>query len=415
MQTLAESHVVASTSSRSRLRSSRLWVSGREGSWDRGDVFVVDLSQVGGANARSSERCSSAAVSTIRWGGRARRAPRAGAICWWCMRRRVRQPGARADLGRGPQIWPDPGQSLRGERFRPAPCCAGPCGTVEQIAASPGRPLHRPGSRRRPGRSGDAPAPLATASRGASSVGGGPADCAGEPVLYTTDGLQYDPCDRYHGMVPPTCGSVRDRGCPACRVAAGAGVRCQGDTMNANRRLVRMTALLATAALVVTACSGSSSSPSASAPASSAGGNQPSSSPSGQPSSSPAGAPITLTIAANAVVGGKSDQEAAWITNYVIPTFEKQMAAQGENVTVKFNGTGVADEQYKAQLALDLKSGSGADVFDMDGIWIGEFAQANYIKPLNQILPAADTWDGWSQISPAVQANMSYQGQRYGI
>ena len=185
--------------------------------------------------------------------------------------------------------------------------------------------------------------------------------------------------------------------------------------MNANRRPTRITALLATAALVLTACSGSSSSPSPSAAAASAAGNQPSSSPAVQPSSSPAAAPVTLTIAANAVVGGKSDQEATWITNYVIPTFEKQMAAQGKNVTVTFNGTGVADEQYKAQLALDLKSGSGADVFDMDGIWIGEFAQANYIKPLNQILPAADTWDGWSQISPAVQANMSYQGQRYGI
>src|SRR5664280_2382379 len=144
--------------------------------------------------------------------------------------------------------------------------------------------------------------------------------------------------------------------------------------MNANRPLVRLTALLATGALVLTACSGSTTSPSASAqasvPAASAGASQ--------PSSSPAGAPITLTIAANAVIGGKSDQEATWITNYVIPTFEKQMSAQGENVTVKFNGTGVADEQYKAQLALDLKSGSGADVFDMDGIWIGEFAQANY-------------------------------------
>lgn len=179
--------------------------------------------------------------------------------------------------------------------------------------------------------------------------------------------------------------------------------------MKANRRLIRVTALLATGALVVTACSSSPSSPSASASA-------PTASTSGsQPAASPAGPPITLTIAANSVVGGKSDQEASWITNYVIPTFEKEMAAQGENVTVKFNGTGVADEQYKAQLALDLKSGSGADVFDMDGIWIGEFAQANYIKPLNAIFPAADSWDGWSQITTAVQANMSYQGKRYGI
>lgn len=186
--------------------------------------------------------------------------------------------------------------------------------------------------------------------------------------------------------------------------------------MNANRRLVRMTALLATVALVLTACSGTGSSPSASVPASSAGGNQPSSSPGGQPSISPGGPPIALTIATNAVVGGKSDQEAAWITNYVIPNFVKQMAAQGENVTVAFNGTGIADEQYKAQLALDLKSGSGADVFGMDGIWIGEFAQANYIKPLTTVAGSSvDSWDGWSQIPQAVQDNMSFTGERFGI
>lgn len=53
--------------------------------------------------------------------------------------------------------WPWP--VAPGGRFRPAACFAGSCETVEQIAASPGRPLHRPGSRRRPGWAGDAPAP----------------------------------------------------------------------------------------------------------------------------------------------------------------------------------------------------------------------------------------------------------------
>ena len=38
--------------------------------------------------------------------------------------------------------------------------------------------------------------------------------------------------------------------------------------MNANRRLIRLTALLATGALVLAACSGSGTSPSASAPGS---------------------------------------------------------------------------------------------------------------------------------------------------
>lgn len=176
--------------------------------------------------------------------------------------------------------------------------------------------------------------------------------------------------------------------------------------MAATRRPVRLTALLATAALAISACSGGSS------PSASASGAATSA-----PASSAASGPaITLTVSANAVVGGKNDREAKWITTFVIPNFEKLMAAQGENVTVQFNGTGVADEQYKAQLALDLKTGSGPDVFDMDGIWVGEFAQANYIKPLTDVAGSAvDSWDGWSQIPKAVQDNMSFNGKRYGI
>lgn len=177
--------------------------------------------------------------------------------------------------------------------------------------------------------------------------------------------------------------------------------------MYAKRRLLPSIALLTTAALVFSACSSGSSSPPASAAASPGAG---------QSAAATGGAPITLTIAANSVVGGKSDQEASWITNYVIPNFQKAMAAQGKNVTVQFNGTGVADEDYKAQLALDLKSGSGADVFDMDGIWIGEFAEATYIKPLTVVAGSdVDSWDGWAQIPTAVQDNLSFGGQRYGL
>lgn len=125
---------------------------------------------------------------------------------------------------------------------------------------------------------------------------------------------------------------------------------------------------------------------------------------------------ISLTIAANSVVGGKNNDGALWITNYVIPNFEKQMAAAGDPVDVRFRGTGVADEAYKTQQALDLKTGGGADVIAIDGIWVGEFAQAGYIKPLDQIAGSTvGSWAGWSQIPKAVQANMSFQGRRYGV
>lgn len=128
------------------------------------------------------------------------------------------------------------------------------------------------------------------------------------------------------------------------------------------------------------------------------------------------GGPVTLEIAANAIRGGKNDSEAAWIEDYVIPTFEQMMADEGRDVTVNFTGRGVDDENFKAQIALDLASGTGADIMNIDGIWVGEFVTAGYLEPLQQIVgPEVDDWEGWDQIPEAVQANMEYQGEQYGI
>lgn len=125
---------------------------------------------------------------------------------------------------------------------------------------------------------------------------------------------------------------------------------------------------------------------------------------------------FSLTIAANAVKGGKNNDEAVWIVDDVIPGFEKQMKAQGKTADVKFVGRGVSDEDYKTQLALDLKTGGGADIMDIDDIWVGEFAQANYLKPLASVVGSnVDSWDGWSQIPKSVQGDMSFSGKRYGI
>lgn len=125
---------------------------------------------------------------------------------------------------------------------------------------------------------------------------------------------------------------------------------------------------------------------------------------------------ISLSIATNAVAGGKNDQEAKWITDYVIPTFTKQMKAKGVTATVKFQPSGVDDEKYKAKLSLDLKTRSGADVVALDGIWVGEFAQAGYIQPLDKVVGASvSKWEGWSQIPKTVQANASFNGKAYGI
>jgi multiple sugar transport system substrate-binding protein len=126
---------------------------------------------------------------------------------------------------------------------------------------------------------------------------------------------------------------------------------------------------------------------------------------------------LTLTITANAIVGGKNSAHAEWIRTWLIPEFEAMKAADGVDITVEFEENGADDEDYKTQIALDLSTGGGADIIDgFDGIWVGEFAQAGYIHPLEQIAgDAVGQWDGWPQIAEAVQQNMSFEGERYGI
>ncbi|MGP4113538.1 extracellular solute-binding protein [Streptomyces sp. 4N509B] len=122
-----------------------------------------------------------------------------------------------------------------------------------------------------------------------------------------------------------------------------------------------------------------------------------------------------LTISLNAIAGGKNAEDAAWVENWVIPNFERAQADAGVEVEVTFEPSGVDDEQYKSRLALDLQSGSGPDVFALDGIWLGEFAEAGYIAPLSEASPATAEWDGWQQIPEAVQELATFDGERYGI
>ena len=136
----------------------------------------------------------------------------------------------------------------------------------------------------------------------------------------------------------------------------------------------------------------------------------------GSPTQNAGAKDVTLTITSNSIAGGKNADEADWYTKYVIPTFTKQQKDKGVNVTVTFQPSGVDDEQYKTKVALDLKSKAGADIMALDGIWVGEFAQAGYIKPLADVVgPGVTSWEGWSQIPKAVQANVSFEDKTYGI
>ncbi|MEV0596669.1 extracellular solute-binding protein [Nonomuraea cavernae] len=133
-------------------------------------------------------------------------------------------------------------------------------------------------------------------------------------------------------------------------------------------------------------------------------------------SSSGGGDTIELTIAQNAIAGGKNARSAGHLVDWVIPKFVEAQKAKGKDVTVKFVPSGVDDEQYKTKLSLDLKSGKGADVIDIDGIWAGEFAEAGYVKPLADVVgPEAESWDGWAQIPEAVQGLATYNGKKHAL
>lgn len=126
---------------------------------------------------------------------------------------------------------------------------------------------------------------------------------------------------------------------------------------------------------------------------------------------------FSLTIATNAISGGKNAAGADWIEKYVIGKFIEDQKAKGRTATVTFQPSGASDEDYKSKIALDLRTGTGADIYALDGIWVGEFADAGYIKPLEELVgqDTVDAWEGWAQIPAAVQANLSYKDKRYGV
>ncbi len=127
---------------------------------------------------------------------------------------------------------------------------------------------------------------------------------------------------------------------------------------------------------------------------------------------------VELVIGSNAVKGGKNSAGAEFTESVLIPKFVEAQKAKGVDVTVKFQGDGSDDEVYKQKLALGLSNKTGPDLINVDGIWVGEFAQAGYLKPLTDTVGDAakvDGWDGWKQIPDSVQQLGMFDGKRYGV
>ncbi|GAA1591406.1 extracellular solute-binding protein [Kribbella sancticallisti] len=127
---------------------------------------------------------------------------------------------------------------------------------------------------------------------------------------------------------------------------------------------------------------------------------------------------VELVIGANSVKGGKNAAGAEFTENVLIPKFVADQKAKGVDVTVTFQGDGSDDEVYKQKLALGLSNKTGPDLINVDGIWVGEFAQAGYLRPLGETVGdngKVDDWDGWKQIPDSVQQLGMFDGKRYGV
>ena len=123
---------------------------------------------------------------------------------------------------------------------------------------------------------------------------------------------------------------------------------------------------------------------------------------------------VTLTIATNGITGGKNAPRPTGSPTTSSPSSPSR--GRGRHRHCEYQPPGVDDEQYKSKLALDLKAGSGADIIAIDGIWVGEFAQAGYIKPLTEVVGRRGRTVGRLGADQGAGAGqLSFQDERYGV
>jgi multiple sugar transport system substrate-binding protein len=116
------------------------------------------------------------------------------------------------------------------------------------------------------------------------------------------------------------------------------------------------------------------------------------------------GADRGLSIMVNAVAGGVNSQVAEWL-HEELPAIETELG-----VPVRFLPAGLNDQDFKARVALDIKGGRGADVIAIDQFWVPEFAQADFIMPLDARFFA---WPRRVEFFKPLQDMGSFQGHVY--
>ena len=113
-----------------------------------------------------------------------------------------------------------------------------------------------------------------------------------------------------------------------------------------------------------------------------------------------------LTLMGNAVKGGLNSQVAEWYEE-VLPEFQQELG-----FPVRYISAGIPDQDFKARAALDIKSGKGPDILDLDQFWIPEFAEAGFLLPLDNYYA---NWPDRTQYYEGVQRMGQYRGHTYMV
>ncbi len=119
------------------------------------------------------------------------------------------------------------------------------------------------------------------------------------------------------------------------------------------------------------------------------------------------------TAAAMALLAGQAQADvsimyADWLADLVEPGIEAYEQATGETVdAIKLPGEG-----YVERVALDLASGTAADVIQMDSFVVSELASAGYTMNLNDALAG---WDQYPSYMSGLTEVVSYDGGVYAL
>ena len=116
--------------------------------------------------------------------------------------------------------------------------------------------------------------------------------------------------------------------------------------------------------------------------------------------------PDALTVTSNSIEGGKNSAGAEWV-QLTLGDPELHRRPEGEGPRGQpptFEPQGVDDEDYKTKIALDLKIPEGRRrAVHRRGSGLASSPRRSTSSPLRKPTSVSGDWEGWEQISEAVQ------------